>query len=140
MRVLSAAAVVLLLFGLGGCARSPRSALLTNPPQHLPPEWVRTGLDAPPLDQVPEALRQLGPLEWVRVSYRTQSGTAMADAYRMKSAASAFEARQKWHNEPGSVVFDHGQMFVVCSSVTEPTEVLIDFSRELEKAWLGEAR
>ncbi len=112
------------------------------PPQTLQGGWTRAGLEYPPLDQAPEALRALQPRQWLRTSYkRPFAGSAiLVDGYSMASEASALEAQQRWKNEPGTVAFHRGSVFVILSSPTDSTQSLVDFSRRIEQEWLSPAR
>jgi hypothetical protein len=134
--------LLVLGLSLAGCSGLSRQASMPVPPDKLEGGWARTGLESPPLDQAPEALRSLKPTEWARVGYqRAWSGSVvLVDGYAMQSESSAFEAQQKWRNEPGTVAFRKGRVFVVLASSTESTQALVDFSKRLEREWLGAVR
>ncbi len=104
--------------------------------------WTRAGLESPPLDQAPEAIRALKPVQWLRASYknRNSGGSVLVEAFGLPTDASAFEAQQKWRNEPGTVSFRKGNVFAVCSSPTETTPSLITFSKQMESAWVPAGR
>ena len=80
--------------------------------------------------------------QWVRTSYKNSysGGSVLVEAFGMPNDSSAFEAQQKWRNEPGTVSFRRGNVFAVCSSPTETTPSLISFSKILENAWLPSSR
>lgn len=122
---------------LAGCGALPHRPLIPVAPAAFE-VWTRTGLDTPPVDQAPEAIRARKPEQWVRMSYtRSDSGgSVLVEAFGMATDSSAFEAQQKWRNEPGTISFRRGNVFAVCSSPTETTQSLIDFSKKLETAWL----
>jgi hypothetical protein len=122
---------------LAGCSGLPHRPLIPVPPASFE-NWVRAGLDTPPVDQAPESIRALKPVQWVRTSYKnTYAGSSvLVEAFGMPTDSSAFEAQQKWRNEPGTVSFRKGNVFAVCSSPTETTQSLILFSQKLEIAWL----
>ena len=126
---------------LAGCSALPHRPLIPVPPDSFE-GWARAGLDTPPLDQAPEAIRALKPAQWVRTSYRNKDsgGSVLVEAFGMATDASAFEAQQKWRNEPGTVSFRKSNVFAVCSSPTETTQSLIVFSKRLETAWLPSSR
>jgi hypothetical protein len=131
--------VSLLAFSLAlaGCSVLPRRPLVPVLPASFE-NWDRAGLDTPPVDQAPEAIRALKPLQWVRASYRNKHsrGSVLVEAFGMPTDASAFEAQQKWRNEPGAVSFRNGNVFAVLSSPTETTQSLIALSKKLETEWL----
>jgi len=126
---------------LAGCGALPHRPLIPVPPAAFE-GWARAGLDTPSLDQAPEAIRALKPVQWVRTSYRNKDSrsSVLVEAFGMPTDSSAFEAQQKWHNEPGTVSFRHGNVFAVCSSPTETTQSLVAFSKKLETAWLPQSR
>ena len=122
---------------LAGCSTLPRRPLIPVPPDGFE-NWARAGLDTPPVDQAPSAISVLKPVQWVRTSYKNRDshGSVLVEAFGMPTDSSAFEAQQKWRNEPGTVSFRKGNVFAVCSSPTETTQSLIAFSKKLEAAWL----
>ncbi|MBI5280359.1 MAG: hypothetical protein HY858_01665 [Candidatus Solibacter usitatus] len=122
-------------FSLASCGGLPRRALIPVPPETLDGGWKRIGLETPPLERAPEELRALKPRRWVRTSYTRPGAIVRVDFYAMGSQASAFEARQKWRNEPGAITLQEGNVLAVCSSETEPLKQLIEFARKLENAW-----
>ncbi|MGB9609839.1 MAG: hypothetical protein ACPL7M_02620 [Bryobacteraceae bacterium] len=134
MRLVPVAALVVTM--LAACVRMPASRIPELPPQ-VAIVWKRTGVDRPPPDSLPQALRAAAPAEWVRASYQSYATVVLVDVFRMRSAAAALEARQRWKNEPGSVAFHHRDLFVVCSSPMETTQGLAEFSAKLEAEWLG---
>jgi hypothetical protein len=136
MRLAIAAAACILLAACG----PPRTARTPEPPEQVAAAWKRTALERPPLDSAPEALRPAAPLEWIRASYQSYASVVLVDIFRMRSSATAFEMLQRWKSEPGSVAFQHGDLFVVCSSSMESTQGLIEFSAKLEAEWLGTGR
>jgi hypothetical protein len=125
---------------LGACSRLPERALIPVPPATLPQGWQRVAMDTPPLVDIPATLATLKPTHRVRASYRRQSSTLAVDAYAMSSQAVAFEAQQTWRNQPGSIAFHHGNIFVICTAAAEPTSALASLSKILEDAWLGGRR
>jgi len=130
------ACLVLSVIALTACAGVSHKPLIPVPPETISPAWQRIGLETPPPAQAPEAALALKPSQWVRTSYRRNGSTVAVDAFGLSTAASAFEAQQKWRNQPGVVAFHKGRVFVVCSSESEPVQGLIEFSRQLETAWL----
>ena len=122
---------------LAGCSGLPRRSLIPVPPESFG-GWSRAGMETPPVDQAPEAIRALKPVQWIRMSYRNPyaGSSVLVEAFGMPTDASAFEAQQKWRNEPGTVSFRKGNVFAVCSSPTDTTQSLIAFSKRLESAWL----
>lgn len=135
------ASLLALSLALAGCSGLPHRPLIPVPPASFE-GWTRVGLETPPLDQAPEAIRALKPAQWVRTSYKQKDsgGSVLVEAFGMPTDASAFEAQQKWRNEPGTVSFRKGNVFSVCSSATETTQALILFSQKLETAWLPPSR
>lgn len=124
---------------LAACSRL-RTAAIPEPPAQVAGVWKRTAIERPALDGVPQALRAAAPLDWVRASYQSYATVILVDIFRLRSSASAFETLQRWKNEPGAVAFQHGELFVVCSSPTETTQGLAEFSAKLEAEWLGTGR
>jgi hypothetical protein len=122
---------------LMACGGSKAASDIPEPPGTVEVGWDRIGMESPPVEQSPEAILSLNPRRRLRISYRNYVGTTLVEAFLMPSQASAFEAEQKWRKEPGSVAFHRGKLFVICSSPTEPTGSVLNFSRNLEKAWLG---
>lgn len=122
-----------------GCTR-PQAPQIPEPPETLAVIWKRRGMERPPLDSAPQAVRAWRPVEWLRVSYRSYSSVVLVDVYRMPSESVAFEARQKWRNEPGTVAFHRRNLLIVCSSSVEPTQGLAEFSEKLEAEWLATGR
>jgi len=138
-RTLATAAALLPLLLLAGCA-GRGVARIPEPPAQVAIVWKRAAMERPPLESVPQALRAAAPREWLRASYQSYATVVLVDIYRMPSAASAFEALQRWRTEPGAAAFARGELFVVCSSPMETTQGLIDFSAKLEAEWLGTGR
>lgn len=130
----------LLLLWLGGCSRLPERALIPVPPATLGAGWQRITMDTPPVAEAPEPLRALKPAQRVRASYRKDGITIGVEVYAMPSQASAFEAQQKWRNEDGTLAFQSGNLFSVCTAAGVEQAALIAFSRTLEEAWLGGRR
>lgn len=133
-------ALALLALAVCGCSRLPERALIPVPPATLDGGWQRVTLDTPAAVEAPEVLRSLKPAQRVRASYRKEGVMVGVDAYGMPSQASAFEAQQKWRNEAGSLAFQNGNVFVICSSAGAGQAGLIAFSKTLEEAWLGGRR
>ena len=125
---------------LCACTNLPERALIPVPPAALPEGWQRVAMDTPPLAEIPATLAALHPTHRVRASYRRQSSTLAVDAYAMSSQAVAFEAQQTWRNQPGSIVFHHRNIFVICTAAAEPTSALAALSKNLEDSWLGGRR
>jgi len=135
-RMLLAAATLL---ALGACARSPRTRI-PDPPETLAVVWKREGLERPPLQSAPQAIRAWRPSEWLRASYRSYASVVLVDVWRMPSESVAFEARQQWRNETGAVASQWRDLFLVCSSGVESTQGLAEFSARLEAEWLATGR
>lgn len=131
--------LVSLLALAAGCT-STRKPEIPEPPETLAVVWKREGMEHPPLDSAPQAVRAWRPVEWLRASYRSYASVVLVDAYRMPSESVAFEARQKWRSEPGSVAFHWRNLLIVCSSPVEPTQGLAEFSAKLEAEWLATGR
>jgi hypothetical protein len=125
---------------LAAACSTSRKEEIPEPPEVLSVVWKREGLERPPLDRAPQAVREWRPQEWLRASYRSYASVVLVDAYRMPSEAVAFEARQKWRSEPGSVAIHRGKLLIVCSSPVEPTRGLAEFSAKLEAEWLATER
>ncbi len=136
MRTAPRAVLGIAFICLAGCSGLSHKPLIPVPPESLASGWQRIGLESPPLDSAREEALALNPSHWVRTSYRRGGSTVAVEAYGLSTSASAFEAQQKWRNQPGSVAFHQGRVFAVCSSESEPVNGLIEFSRQLEKAWL----
>ncbi|MEJ5367068.1 MAG: hypothetical protein WHT08_02035 [Bryobacteraceae bacterium] len=128
-----------LLVALAACVR-PSRPRIPDPPEVLAVVWKRVGLERPPLDSAPQAIRAWRPSEWLRVSYRSYASVVLVDVWRMPSESVAFEARQKWRNEPGAVASQWRDLLLVCSSSVESTQGLAEFSARLEAEWLAKAR
>jgi hypothetical protein len=129
----------LVLLALAACSR-PQKPGIPEPPETLAIVWKREGLERPALDAAPQAVRAWRPVEWLRASYRSYASVVLVDVYRMSSESVAFEARQKWRNEPGSAAFHWRNLLIVCSSPVEPTQGLLEFSAKLEAEWLATGR
>lgn len=127
------------LLALGACARSPRTRI-PDPPETLAVVWKREGLERPPLQSAPQAIRAWRPSEWLRASYRSYASVVLVDVWRMPSESVAFEARQQWRNETGAVASQWRDLFLVCSSGVESTQGLAEFSARLEAEWLATGR
>ncbi len=132
-------ALCVLVAAASACSR-PQDGAIPEPPETLAIAWKREGLERPPLESAPQAIRDSRPAEWLRASYRSPASVVLVDVYRMPSQSVAFEARQRWRNEPGSVAFHWRNLFIVCSSSTESTQGLAEFSAKLEAEWLATGR
>lgn len=121
------------------CSRSQKPEI-PEPPETLAVVWKREGLERPALDAAPQAVRAWRPVEWLRASYRSYASVVLVDVYRMSSESVAFEARQKWRNEPGSAALQWRNLLIVCSSPVESTQGLVEFSAKLESEWLATGR
>ena len=99
--------------------------------------WVREAVERPGLDTAPEAVKRYQPKEWLRTQYRKGDSVVRVDMYRMPGEPSAFEARQKWLGESGTASMNHGDLFVVVASATEPAQGLGQFLRLMEAEWLN---
>ncbi len=86
------------------CSR-PQDGTIPELPETLAIVWRREGLERPPLESAPQAIRSSRPAEWLRTSYRSPASVVLVDVFRMPSQPVSFEARQRWRNEPGSVAF-----------------------------------
>ncbi len=129
-----------LLALMGAACSRPRARGIPDPPETLAVVWKREGMERPPVDTAPQAVRAWRPVEWLRASYRSYASVVLVDAYRMTSESVAFEARQKWRSEPGSVAFHWRDLLIVCSSPVEPMQGLMEFSAKLESEWLATGR
>lgn len=127
------------LLALAGCARGSRPRI-PEPPETLAVVWKREALERPPLESAPLAIRAARPKEWLRASYRSYSSAVLVDVWRMPSESVAFEMRQKWRHEPGSVASQWRDLFILCSSAVESTQGLAEFSAKLEEEWLAMGR
>lgn len=99
--------------------------------------WSRQSIERPAVAGAPEKLRAYNPAEWLRAEYRKGESAVTVDVYRMPGEPSAFEARQKWLGESGAASINHGDLFVVVSSKTEPASGLGQFLRLMEAEWLS---
>jgi hypothetical protein len=59
------------------------------------------------------------------------------NVFRMPGEPSAFEARQQWLGQAGAASMNHGSLFVIVESATEPEQELGRFLRLLEGEWLS---
>lgn len=92
------------------------------------------------MEGAPASLQALKPVQWVRTSYRQSNREVLVQAFGMPTEVSAFEARQKWQSGERSTAFHKGNVFVVCSSETEPMAVLLEFTKLVENEWLQGGR
>jgi hypothetical protein len=129
-----------LLAVLAAACSRVQAPQIPEPPAVLAVVWKREGLERPPLDTAPQAIRAWRPVERLRASYRSYASVVLVDVYRMPSESVAFEARQKWRTEPGSVAFHWRNLLIVCSSPVEPAQGLAEFSAKLEAEWLATGR
>ncbi len=127
------------LAALAACARPSRTRI-PDPPETLAVVWKREGLERPPLESAPEAIRAWRPAEWLRASYRSYASVVLVDVWRMPGESVAFEARQQWRSEPGAVASQWRDLLLVCSSGVESTQGLAEFSARLEAEWLAKTR
>lgn len=134
-----APAVLLALLMLAVCS-GPSAPQIPAPPPALGNGWNRERVERPPLETAPPEIRARHAREWLRASFRSSGSTVLVDVWRMPSESVAFETRQKWRNEPGSLAFHWRDLFLVCSSETESTQALSVFSAKLEAEWLATGR
>jgi hypothetical protein len=87
----------------------------------------------------PEPLRGLHPEGWVQASYKNEVATIRVDVFSFKPGV-AFEAAQRYHAGAIEDEFLHGDAFVVCSAESVSRATLLEFTRELEAAWPGNAK
>jgi hypothetical protein len=99
--------------------------------------WARDAVERPGLDTAPEAVKRYQPKEWLRTQFRKGDSVVRVDIYRMPGEPSAFEARQKWLGESGTASMNHGDLFVVVASASEPAQGLGQFLRLMEAEWLN---
>lgn len=99
--------------------------------------WRRQSVERLAVAAVPERMRTYNPAEWLRAEYRKGQSAVTVDVYRLPGAPIAFEARQKWLGESGSASINHGDLFVVAASKSEPASGLGQFLRLMEAEWLS---
>jgi hypothetical protein len=99
--------------------------------------WARQAVERPAVEGAPAALKQYQPKEWLKTEYRKGESVVKVNVFRMPGEPSAFEARQKWLGESGTASMNHGDLFVVVASTTEPAQGLGQFMRLVEAEWLS---
>lgn len=116
-----------LLLLLTACSTPPKAFA---PPQGTEGGWKLAATEAL---TPPEWMPKLGVKQALRLSY---SGPidATADVFEMASGTAAFECMQKWRATPGEDRFYRGSLFVVVRSTHPNREMMMDFSRALQKA------
>jgi hypothetical protein len=118
--------------GCGGPAPSAAPPL----PRTLPGGWRLVRSAELPADAAPAEVRALKPLAVVEGRYEDRSNVVVT-AYRFPAGV-AFEALQKWRHAPGAVAFHHDPWLIACEGAGS-ADLLIEFSRQFEQAWLSGA-
>ena len=132
-RLVLVCAAVVWMAGCGG-----DNAAMREPPQGLEGgAWLRQAVERPSVEGAPAALKSYRPKEWMRTEYSKGESVVKVDVFRMPGEPSAFEARQKYLGESGTASLNHGDLFVVVSSATEPAQGLGRFLRLVEAEWLS---
>lgn len=97
----------------GGWKLASNAPLAATPPEFMRPIGLKQAVEA----------RYSGPIDVV------------ANIYEFKAESSAFEAMQKWRAVKGEDQFYKRNLFVVLRSEHPNKEMLMDFSRALQKAF-----
>ena len=100
-----------------------------------PPAATEGGwkLNSTEVAQAPDWMQRLGLKQAVKARYAGPIEVE-ADIYELRSDASAFECSQLWKRATGDWPFQHRNLFIVIRSPHPNREMLMDFSRALEKA------
>lgn len=100
-----------------------------------PPAATEGGwkLNSTGVAQAPDWMQRLGLKQAVKARYAGPIEVE-ADIYELRSDASAFECSQLWKRATGDWPFQHRNLFIVIRSPHPNREMLMDFSRALEKA------
>lgn len=118
------------LFSLLSCSTANKPLAI---PSATEGGWKQTSNEPVDASRKPEWLSRLGLKESRSVKY---SGNIdiQADFYELNSDASALECMQLWKRAPAESVLLKGNLFIVLRSNHPNREMLMDFSRALEKA------
>lgn len=127
---IAAALTLILLFLLTGCqsAETPFQV-----PTALPGGWTQVSIAPTDAARKPEWMARLGITQARTVRYNG-SIEADADIYELRSNAAALECMQLWKRTPGETFLMKRNLFVVIRSAHPNREMVMDFSRALEKA------
>jgi hypothetical protein len=131
---MGALVLAVLAGALIGCAPPPPPRL-QPPPASLEDGWQRRGYARTSVSAAPELIRALGARDALGAAYVRDPAGVRVEAYLMPAEAAAFEARQKFQQQPGQLAFHNGAVFAVCTSTGLDPKSLIAFSRALESAW-----
>lgn len=128
--------LALLACALAGCG--PReSASLPEPPESPGEGWRRALFERIPPSGAPETVRALGATGALRARYERGQASVAVEAFLLPGEGAAFEARQKFRQQPGLLAFHKGRAFVTCASGDLDSAALIAFARALESTWLS---
>lgn len=94
--------------------------------------WKRTGLDALDASKKPEWMTRLGVKDAKRATFSGPIDVE-TDLYEMGSSAAALECTQLWKRVPSESLLMRDNYFIVIRSQHPNREMLMDFSRALEK-------
>lgn len=95
--------------------------------------WKQSANGPVDASRQPEWLSRLGLKQSRSVKY-SGSIDVEADIYELNNSASALECMQLWKRSPAQSVLLKGNLFIVLRSNHPNREMLMDFSRALEKA------
>lgn len=122
-------AAILALF-LASCQSESRPFAI---PQMLEGGWRQASVSATVPSRQPEWMSRLGISKASTVRY-DGSVEAEVDIYELRSSAAALECMQLWKRSPGESFLMKRNLFVVIRSTHPNREMVMDFSRALEKA------
>lgn len=92
-------------------------------------------METPDPAGAPSEAARLKPEQWIRAAYVNGQRSIGVSAFVFSSYGPAFEAHQRWNRSTGDVTYQRRSVFVVCSSPSESTALLIEFVKLLEKTW-----
>jgi len=123
MRIL----LTLILLTFCSCTQSTQAF---SPPPKIEGGWT---LAASNSNDAPEWMGRLGLKQALRLQY---SGPidAVADIFEFNADTSAFESTQRWRKVNGEDQFYKRNLFVVIRSSHPNREMMMDFSRSLQKS------
>jgi hypothetical protein len=116
------------------CSRLPRQPLVPVPPEQVGP-WRRAALATLDPAGAPQPASTFRPVQWIQTAYSSGARAVGVNAFVFTTDAAAFELHQKWNRGSGDVTFHKRSVFVSCRSETDPVREVIDFTKELERAW-----
>lgn len=121
---------LIFLLSLLSCSSAPQPLKI---PLATEGGWKQASNGPVDASRQPEWLSRLGLQQSRSVKY-SGSIDVEADIYELKSSASALECMQLWKRSPAESVLLKGNLFIVLRSNHPNREMLMDFSRALEKA------